>query len=242
VWAAGVFADYVALVKNLRGAVLRDPREDGAERRVAWLAQRFRYRNLGVPPALVAAHADFLHARLRGKPFVELAFPLASLERVAAAVAGIGETGRPAAEAMVLASAYASPLICPGAAAVAAVRPYAVDTVETKVTLSDKDWRLHFRIADYTVLDLYQWSTDHARRLWREVANDLTQARRQRIAKDKKRYWRLQQGDGPPHPFLFYLDLADRVAEDCSLRTAITQLPEGEACAALAIVPVVAIP
>jgi hypothetical protein len=237
-----VFAEYVALVKNLRGVVLLDPREDGAEGRVGWLGQRFRYRNLGVPPALVAAHADFLHARLRGKPFVELAFPLATLERVAEAVAEIGEIGRSAAQAMILASAYASPLICLGSAALAAVRPFAVDAAETTIALSDKDWRLHLRIADYTVLDLYQWSTDHARRLWRDGANDLTQARRQRIAQDKRRYWRLQQGDGPTSPFIFYLDLADRVAAGGSLRTAIIRLPEDEACAALAIVPAVAVP
>jgi hypothetical protein len=162
-----VFAEYVALVKNLRGVVLLDAREDEAQRRVAWLGQRFRYRNLGVPPALVAAHPDFLDARLRGKPFVELAFPLASVERVAEAVVDFGETTRTTAEAMVLASVYASPLICLGPAALAAVRPFAVDAVETTLVLSDKDWRLHFRISDYAVLDLHHWSTDHARRLWR---------------------------------------------------------------------------
>ena len=237
-----MFAAYVALVKNLRGVVLLDLREDGAERRVTWLSQRFRYRNLGVPPALVAAHPDFLHPRLRGKPFVELAFPLASLECVAEAVAGNGETPRPAAEAIVLASSYASPLICLGPAALAAVRPFVVDAVETAVALSDKDWRLHLRIADYTVLDLYQWSTDHARRLWRGNANDLAQARRERIAKDRKRYWRLEQGEGPTRPFILYLDLAERVAVNGSLRAAITRLPEDEACAALAIVAIVAVP
>jgi hypothetical protein len=238
-----VFAEYVALVKNLRGVVLLEPREDGAEHRVAWLGQRFRYRNLGVPPALVAAHPDFLHGRLRGKPFVELAFPLASLERVAEAVAGCeGAARRTAAEAMVLASAYASPLICLEGAALAAVRPFAVDAVETAVALSDKDWRLHFRIADYTVVDLYQWSTNHARGLWRDEANDLAQARRQRIAKDRRRYWRLQQGEGPTNPFLLYLDLTARVAGEVTLRAAMTRLPEDEACAALAIVAAVAVP
>jgi hypothetical protein len=134
-----------------------------------------------------------------------LSSPLASLERVGEAVAGIGETPRATAETMVLASVYACPLICLGPAALAAVQPFAVDAAETAVALSDKDWRLHFRIADYTVLDLHQWSTDHARHLWRDDANDFTQARRQRIAKDKRRYWRLQQGAGPLNPFILYL-------------------------------------
>ena len=124
----------------------------------------------------------------------------------------------------------------------AAVQPFAVDAAETAVALSDKDWRLHFRIADYTVLDLHQWSTDHARHLWRDDANDFTQARRQRIAKDKRRYWRLQQGAGPLNPFILYLDLADRVAHDGSLRAAITRLPADEACAGLAVVAAIAVP
>jgi hypothetical protein len=51
-----------------------------------------------------------------------------------------------------------------------------------------------------------------------------------------------EQGDGPTSPFILYLDLADRIAVDGSLRAAITRLPEDEACAALAIVAVVAVP
>jgi len=236
-----VFSDYVALVKNLRGVVLVSPQEASAEELVQWLGRRFRYRNVGVAPAAVVAHSAFFAGRLEGRPFLELAFPLESVAAVARAVADVLGLSLEVAQGVVLASAYASPLIALGRWAADALEPLTVDRVQTLTPLDDRGWRLHLRIADYSVLDLYRWSTAHARGLWRGPGEDFLGERRRRIARDRRRYWRLQAGPGPERPFLRYLDLAQVAAREPSLGEGLASLPPEEACAALAIVAAVVV-
>ncbi|MCX8205256.1 MAG: hypothetical protein N3H31_06370, partial [Candidatus Nezhaarchaeota archaeon] len=64
---------YASLVKNLRGVVLLDLEE--GEEGVRWLQDRFKYRNLGVPPSILRSAEGFFRGRLGGRPFVELAYP-----------------------------------------------------------------------------------------------------------------------------------------------------------------------
>lgn len=55
------------------------------------------------------------------------------------------------------------------------------------INLDDRGWRLHTRIADYTTLDFYAWSTEHALKALKE--NRLIEAlqeRIQRVAEDEK--------------------------------------------------------
>jgi hypothetical protein len=41
-----------------------------------------------------------------------------------------------------------------------------MDEILNKAKLSDKDLKLRLRIADYAVLNLYSWSTQHTEKIW----------------------------------------------------------------------------
>jgi hypothetical protein len=202
-----MFPEYAALVKNLRGVVYFDPQEEVGEH-LSWLTNRFRYRILGVTPFLLDLKPEF-----KDKPFVRLVYPLEALEKLARLAADTLGIARGVCEAVVLASSYVCPILALGRGAVEELEKLSVARVESKLDLDNKGWKLHLRIADYTVLDLYQWSTKHASLLWksREGAG-FVEARKKRIEKDKKRYWRLASGDSRPWTFMHYLDLAGQLA------------------------------
>lgn len=229
---------YASIVKNLRGVVLPDAEE--AEEGVRWLRDRFRYRNLGVPPSVLREAEEFFRGRLGGGPFVELAYPSRALvELVPTLAEGLGAEPR-IVEGLVLASAYVSPLLVIGRRAQEGVARLAVDVVESRLDMDVRQWRLHLRIADYTVLDLYRWSTEHVEGLLegRVGLQEFRREREARIRKDKARYWRLARGEGPAWRFLYYVDLASRMDE--GLLERVRDLG-AEASAGLAIEAAVAI-
>ncbi|MEM4699658.1 MAG: hypothetical protein QXT74_01750 [Candidatus Nezhaarchaeales archaeon] len=202
---------YASIVKNLRGVVLLDVEE--GEEGVRWLRDRFKYRNLGVPPATLEEARGFFEGKLGGRPFVELAYPSGALAELARALAeALGEEFR-VVEGIVLASAYVSPVLVVGRRAVEGVARLATDFVESRLDMDLRQWKLHLRIADYTVLDLYRWSTEHAEALLegRVGLQEFRREREARIRRDKARYWRLTRAEGAPWKFLFYIDLASKL-------------------------------
>ena len=224
---------YAALVKNLRGVVVFIPGDDIGEH-VEWLVRRFRYRNVGVPPALVE-HLD--SKLLSGKPFVQLSYPAENLISFAQRIAAVEDVEPLIVEAAVLASIYVSPLLALGGSVAECLERLAVDSVESKVLLDDRGWRLHLRIADYTVLDFYQWSSGHAEALWNPHVDvkSFAEERAERIAKDKKRYWRLQRGEESPWKFMHYIDLAQRASRKLELLEIVRSFNREIVSAALAI-------
>jgi hypothetical protein len=198
-------------VKNLRGIVYLDVEEQGIEEALNWLVDRFRYRNLGVTPSMVNKVPSFFEGRLSGKPFVKLVYPTKSVKELINLISNGLKFKEDAVEAVVLASAYVSPIIVLGNNAREKLESMSVDRVESKVKLDTRGWKLHLRIADYTVLDLYQWSTAHAESLWDEVQANFVRARTMRITRDKRRYWRLKEGTSKPWTFLLYVDLAQLI-------------------------------
>ena len=185
---------YAALVKNLRGVLYWIPE---AEDKLRWLLSRFKYRNLGVPPSMAA------RLKLRRKVLVTLAYPSEAIREAVNVFSRI--LGEAEAEALCLASVYVSPLMLVGAK-LDAFKPALVETITTNKELSDKDWKLHMRIADYTVLDFYSWSLDSAvRALFEGKVEDELRVRRERIEADKKRYWRIASKEG--RPIVAYFDL-----------------------------------
>ena len=234
-----MFSRYAAIVKNLRGILLIEVGEKASEALVGWLVQRFRYRNIGIPPALFEHHKDFFEG-YKGKPFIELAYPVKTLHKLTKLVVKEFAVIEEAAEAVVLASTYVSPIIALGKGSFEKLEPLKVEEVESKVELQDRDWKLHFRIADYTVLDFYQWSLENARRLWeKDVDLELLKhERKERIKKDKRRYWRLQKGE-TSFPFLLYLDLAQLAAEHANFLRKLKRLPPEEALAGMGIITAV---
>jgi len=195
-----VFSRYAALVKNLRGVVLLDPREEGALGSVKWLASRFKYRNLGLPPAL---HTRF--PELKRRPFRELAYPTEPLRELAELLAGAG-LPQEVAELLVLSSSYVSPAIVVGSRFLEVLDSLALDRVLVCRDLSTQDWKLHLRIADYTTLDMYELCVEEALQALRAPGSlsELLGARAERAARDKRRYWRVACDRG--RPLILYLD------------------------------------
>jgi hypothetical protein len=234
-----MFSRYAAAVKNLRGVLLLEPEEENIEASLDWLVKRFKYRNVGIPPSLVAGGRNLFQKHLEKGPFLELAYPVKSLTSLVDLV----ETGlgleKSKAEALVLASAYVSPLLMLGKKSLRSLEPLSVDRVEARVKLTPRDLKLHLRIADYSVLDFYRWSVENAERLWvTKNLSDLVKERAERIARDKKRYWRLRGGE-KPLPFLLYVDLVQTIVNNPGLLKNLMKLPPQEASAGLAVLTAV---
>ncbi len=202
------------MVKNMRGVVLFSPTDEVSES-LKWLVERFKYRTLGVPPSLVERLPKLK------RPLVPLAHPSRDVEAFVGFAADSMKLEREVAEAVCLASCYVSPLLALGPSAQRSLKDLAVGEVSSKVEMGVRDWKLHLRIADYSVLDLYEWSTTQAQKLWQRDANfeKLISERVTAIKKDQKRYWRLQRGELEPKTFLVYLDLVQSLHKAGALRS-----------------------
>lgn len=225
---------YAALVKNLRGVILA--KED--EKALQWLLKRFKYRNLGVPPS-----GGGLRRRKGFSKLLELFYPSESLRELVEVFSSTLSLPREAVEAAVIASAYVSPIMGIGSWADEALSKLAVETVESRVELDEKGWKLHFRILDYTVLDAYASSVSEAESLWNPETNleRFKQKRLRRIRADMKRYWRLLEGSGKPKPLILYVDLALLAAENPQLLRKLRGL-NVEASAGLSLEAAILIP
>ncbi|MEM0042663.1 MAG: hypothetical protein QXP94_02055 [Thermofilaceae archaeon] len=227
-----MFSRYAALVKNLRGVVLLNPNEEGALDTVKWLSKRFRYRNLGLTPSSVKA----LGGRVF-RPFRELAYPIKPLEVLVSRFTGKGMPPE-LAELLVFASTYVSPALIIGSTYLSSLEEIKVDVVRVCRDLSVLDWKLHLRVADYTVLDMYDVCVEEALSVLKDpsVLPKVVAERRERVAEDKKRYWRIACESG--RPFIIYID-------NLSIAAKLGVLEE-EVCedwaAALSVVAVVCVP
>lgn len=229
------FAYYAALVKNLRGVLLLDTSDKSAWYRIEWLRRRFRYRNLGVTPSAVGPRVEEL---LRSRVFRRLYYPLRMYEDLVTALSSAG-VDRMFAEAFVLSSTYISPLLVLSDKYLREVMRYSAGAVQVCKELDNKDWKLHLRIADYTILDSYEEMVEKSMVYIRSISDAKTREkvlaeRRAFAERDSRRYWRIACKEGSP--FLIYLDplliiekLLGEIGRDLS----------EEHAAALALVPAV---
>lgn len=230
------FAKYAALVKNLRGVVLLDPSETGVESSLGWLVKRFRYRNLGVTPALLGKHRERLVEHLGGKPFRELVLPVPSLEKVPGLLADALGVPAELAELLVYASTYISPALLIGERYLEETSRLAAGSVRVCKEMDTASWKLHLRIADYTALDFYDKCVDEAFSILEGAdPQPVLKSRVKRVKRDTKRYWRIACSEG--RTFLSYVDNLKLAVE-----AGVHKQLELEAAAALSIVPVVLIP
>jgi len=209
------FHIYAAIVKNLRGVLYSSLGRPELEEKLSWLRKRFRYRNLGLTPGMLSKYGDLLRPRL-GRTFLELGAPDPGLEDLLALYNKLTGLREDILEAYCYASVYVSPIIILGHEGIRDFGPLVVDEVLTDKELSDKDYKLHMRIADYTVLDFYLWSTSGAQEALALLAQgqdveDILRERIERVTKDRRRYWRIISEEGKP--FLLYLDLLPILTE-----------------------------
>ncbi len=229
------FAFYAALVKNLRGVILFNPEDERAWSRIEWLRKRFRYRNLGITPSV---NGEGVEELLRSGVFRRLYYPLKDYEELVDAVSAAG-IDRLFAEAVVFSSTYISPLLILSEKYLREASKYSAGVVRACKKLDNKDWKLHLRIADYTILDSYEamvrGSMEYIRGISDEgVRRGVLAERRAFTKKDARRYWRIACEEGDP--FLLYLDpllILEGAGE--GVLSGLTE----EHAAALAIVPAV---
>ncbi len=198
-----MFARTAWLIKNLRGVLYF--KEDASI--VDFVAKKFRYRNIGVP--------RWLNVKEK-KPFVFIDYPFEDIKRF---VESLNKS--PEVETIALASCYLCPILT-SARDYKNLKPFVLDEVYAE-ELSDKDLKLHLRIADYSVTDFYVWATTS---LYESVKQgrleEHIKERLEKIKKDKKRYWRVLKESGDV--FVAYLDLT-------KLLTTVSEIPEIAACA-----------
>ncbi len=239
-----MFARYAAIVKNLRGVVLFDLNEEGVMDSIKWLVKRFRYRDLGLLPSVLTKYREALQPYLNGNPFRELVYPVPELETLTSYLERCLRIPRPVAELLVLSSTYISPGIVVGSTYIEYIKQLAQATVYTCKEMDTNSWKLHLRIADYTILDFYERAVTEslgillAENKQLESVNAVLEERSKRILEDTKRYWRLrcEEGEQPIRPFLFYIDNL-RLFVNCGI-----QPQEPNYAAALAIIDVVYVP
>ena len=238
-----MFAKYAAIVKNLRGVVLVNLGDENSWSRVKWLIRKFRCRDLGLPPCIVERFRDKLSSYLNGNPFRELIYPVPLLYNLVHVFEAKGFL-RELVEALILSSTYISPLLVLTAKYLNDIDHICIEKVKTCKELDDSSWKLHLRIADYTILDMYEKCIEENIKVLNllksnnvEEVNNVLEGRITRVKKDKKRYWRITCDSGMT--FLYYVDLLkiliDAIREG---RVNIHELVEDYA-AALSIVPVV---
>ena len=214
-----MFSLYAALVKNLRGVVVFSDFSKDVKARVDWLRKRFRYRDLGVSPSLYKRYSSVLEDYMSGRPFQLLYDPTPKYEGLVKVFGEVTGLDRVVAESFVMSSLYISPLILIDDKLVEEITGLGVKTIYTDKKLGVNDWKLHLRIADYTVLDMYRDMVLNALEVIdalikgeRGKAEELIKARKETVKKDVKRYWRIKSDKGKP--FLTYIDLLEILVEN----------------------------
>ncbi|WP_440059790.1 hypothetical protein ACSU1N_01105 [Thermogladius sp. 4427co] len=236
-----MFALYASIVKNLRGVALFDLNEEGVWDSITWLKKRFRYRNLGVTPVIADRFRDRIKDYLNGNPFRELVLPIRELGELVGKLAEAGGIPLEVSELLIFSSTYISPSLLIGETFSNTITSLAVSTVRTCRELDLKSWKLHLRIADYSILDSYEENVSSSLRALEKrderLIREILESRKNAIEKDKKRYWRISCDSG--RVFISYVDLLEIAFRKGILETLIQPL---EIAAGLAVVPVVHIP
>jgi len=204
-----LFARYAAIVKNLRGIVYIEELNDYTWKIIKWLIQRFKYRDLGLVPSIVNKFGNLLKDYLKGNPFRELVYPIHNISKIVNLFQNIFPYEL--IESIIFSSLYISPLLIIGEEVHNIILSIGIDHVYTSKKLEIKDWKLHLRIADYTILDMYEkcvLENIEALKCFRSgniiCIKKIIEERRNRVKNDKKRYWRIISEKG--RPFLTYID------------------------------------
>lgn len=238
-----MFARYAAVVKNLRGVTLFDLDEEGTWDSVEWLARRFRYRDLGLTPSVYRRYPGRLERYMGGNPFRLLTYPLPELEQFSKEFSSCVGVEYEVAELLVLSSLYVSPAIAIGVRFVPQLSRLSVEVVRTCRELDVEDWKLHMRVADYTILDTYEYAVSEALRAVEscsaEELEKMLSDRLESIKRDVKRYWRVLCEEPTAKVFLYYVDNLRLYVQSCGLERLCGR---SNTAAALAVVPVVSIP
>jgi hypothetical protein len=238
-------ASYLALVKNLRGIIYGPPEDaEGIIRCIRWLRSRFRYRNIGLPPTLLSELGKSVEKEIK-PPLLRIDYPKEAVKAITEDIFSKELNNHIAAESLALASAYVSPMILTGIEAVNSLSNLIIGTVNTDKMLSVSDYKLHMRIVDYSILDMYALMTESSERaiikiLKGENVDDIITERISFVNNDIKRYWRISSSTGKP--FILYLDPLKIVSNKAqNLKEIVNKFSLDETVIALSIISAIVI-
>ena len=192
---------YISLLKNLRGIIFGGA-DEGEGESIKWLLKHFRYRELGVPPALWDKIPQ------RGK-IRHIEYPFPDCEQSIEVLSRSADANFSVVESIGFSSIFAAPLLLLSQKSAEMVRKFALYVFRAEVPENDRDMKRNIRLCDYAMTDLYERSVEQANRvLSGEIKVEDAIISRRTMAKEdgRKRFWRL--GDGTQgKPFVLYLDL-----------------------------------
>lgn len=206
----GLNPTYVSILRNIRGLLYLPPRKWDSDV-VSWLKGKYRYRMLGITPALLSEFSDKMDL-LSKPPFKKLVYPSEVLrsfvERVSESIP------RGIAESVVLASCYVTPIVTSNEG-LEKLSLLSVHRVLSEKALPESEIIRHLRIAGYTILDFHErvcWEAYNGivkgcegETDFKTVVSQLLKERAGLAEKDSKRYWRFKSEKGSP--ILVYLDI-----------------------------------
>lgn len=215
-----MFSEYAATVKNLRGVILFNKIDDKTAKILDWLATRFKYRDIGLPRNRWLE----LPNKYRDK-FIPLEYPLERHYNILGIFVEKCGLDSYLINSLLTASTYIAPLFIIGVDYTTYLNQYILCNIVVSSIIDNKMWKLHFRIADYSILDMYRINISENRtviKLLREGAYKdimvILDKRRERINKEIRRYWRIHNPSGP-YIFLSYVDnlaiLYENVSKGC---------------------------
>ncbi len=196
--------DFVALLKNLKGMLLVDAERELSEQAVKWLVSKFRYRRIGIDPAVLEEASGKAKRLLTRKVFVPLPFPSKSIADFCKSFLQDG-----LARQVVLASCYVIPGIVAGSEQWRAFEEFACWKMESTAPLPDVEVKRNLRIVGYAILDFHMEVSSKAyEALLEGKLRDLLSERAEISRKDgEKRFWRLkQEGEEEKRVVVAYLD------------------------------------
>ena len=202
-----MFSMYAAIVKNLRGVIAFEVNDREFIKGIEWLSKRFKYRNIGIGPRLAKKAGKSVEGFI-GKPLRVLTYPVKDIEALIELLIDRANMDPILIEALVLSSTYVSPLMIISEKYVELIDKIAVHKVKVRGSLDISSWKLHMRIADYSILDSYEELVVESMKVieGKVDVGSILKLRHERILRDEKRYWRFKDLEGNEWTFLYYVD------------------------------------
>jgi len=236
-----MFSYYAATVKNLRGVILFENYNRDVEKVLKWLNKRFKYRDIGIYKDLYHLLPNDLRRR-----FIKLDYPINSIARFSNNISTLKLISDNLLDSLMISSIYIAPLYSIASSYKDKLKEFAIEKIFLCKSMDNKSIKLHLRIADYTMLDLYKdrvlenirvIETLKNKDLFNKEIEKVFNARIRLVKKDLKRYWRIKCERGMI--FLLYIDLMKIIYDYILKKVVSTEFFDTDIAAALSIIPVV---
>ena len=179
---------HLVLAQNLRGIGVYDPDDPPDRDFFTWLARKHQYRNVGYPTALLDHPTVDIDDY---QTFEPVAVPMGGESTVRA---GVDEVPNWVVDALLVASAFVSPLFV-HRPALSAFEPLTAWECRSATALPEDQVLRHARIAGYGMLDAFETETARGADALRDGTVDAAIRERSAFARDdgEERFWRLRE-------------------------------------------------